>query len=62
MKINGRGVTGQGMIEYALILGLLAIIVLVGVYSFGPAVVDLYENRVASEQDAGASISATVYR
>jgi hypothetical protein len=53
---------GQGMVEYALIIGLLSIIILVGLWSFGPVIVDLYANHVVTEQDSTASISFIVYR
>jgi len=43
-----RGVRGQGLVEYALILMLVAIIVIVVVALLGPGVGDLYSNIVAA--------------
>jgi len=43
-----RGARGQGLVEYALILMLVAIIVIVVVALLGPSVGDLYSNVVAA--------------
>jgi pilus assembly protein Flp/PilA len=39
---------GQSLLEYALILILVAIIVLIVIYLFGPAIGNLYSNIIQS--------------
>lgn len=38
--------TGQGLVEYALILGLVAVVVMVMLSIFGPAVGNMFSNVV----------------
>ena len=39
---------GQGMVEYGLLIGLIAIVVIVALVALGPAIRDLFQN--ASDQ------------
>ena len=50
------------MVEYALLIGRLAIIVMAGVYAFGPDVVELYNSREVQEQQGTPAVSAVLYQ
>lgn len=39
-----RDVKGQGMVEYALLVGLIAIVVIVALVLLGPAIANLFTN------------------
>jgi len=39
---------GQGLVEYALIIVLIAIVAIVGVRLLGPALTNIYQNIVAN--------------
>ena len=39
--------TGQGMVEYGLILALVALAVIAGLTAFGQGVLGLYDNSIA---------------
>lgn len=54
---------GQGMVEYGLIVGLIAIIVIAVFVALGPQITDMFQQTV-DEQSVGegqASISAAIY-
>ena len=48
MSITKRLQTGQGMVEYALILALVALIVIVALIATGGQLVNLYSNITAT--------------
>lgn len=54
---------GQGMVEYGLIVGLIAIIVIAVFVALGPQITEMFQQTV-DEQSVGegqASISAAIY-
>lgn len=54
---------GQGMVEYGLIVGLIAIIVIAVFVALGPQITNMFQQTV-DEQSVGegqASISAAIY-
>lgn len=55
---------GQGMVEYGLIIGLIAIIVIAVFVALGPQIKNLFENTVSGQQvnDSRAAISAEIHR
>ncbi len=46
--MNDNGWKGQGLLEYALILILVAIIVMVVLQLLGPIIVDMYNNVISN--------------
>lgn len=55
--------SGQGMVEYGLIVGLIAIIVIAVFVALGPQITEMFQQTV-DEQSVGegqASISAAIY-
>ncbi|MCF0109856.1 MAG: Flp family type IVb pilin [Erysipelotrichaceae bacterium] len=44
--------SGQGMVEYGLLVALIALVAVVGVTKVGPAISEMFEN-VASQLPAG---------
>lgn len=55
--------SGQGMVEYGLIVGLIAIIVIAVFVALGPQITNMFQQTV-DEQSVGegqASISAAIY-
>ena len=53
MKIHNKD-SGQGLVEYALIMLLVAIIVIVALALFGPAIGNLYSSVIQNIQHAQA--------
>jgi pilus assembly protein Flp/PilA len=53
MKIQWRRQSGQGMVEYALILALVALIVVVAVLTTGRQVINLYSDIVGTMHGTG---------
>ncbi len=49
---------GQGMVEYGLIIGLIAVVVIVALVALGPKIRDMFD-KVNDELDAAASTPAT---
>ena len=49
---------GQGMVEYGLIIGLIAVVVIVALVALGPKIRDMFD-QVNEELDAAASGGAT---
>ena len=49
---------GQGMVEYGLIIGLIAVVVIVALVALGPKIRDMF-NEVNEEIDAAAAGGAT---
>ena len=45
---------GQGMVEYGLIIGLIAVVVIVALVALGPKIRDMF-NEVNNEIDAAAA-------
>jgi len=54
---------GQGMVEYGLIIGLIAIIVIAVFVALGPQIKEMFENAVSEKQmnDGVAAISGKLY-
>jgi len=50
------------MVEYALIVGMVAIIVMTFAYAFGPAVWDAVLTREEVADNGRAGVSMTIYR
>ena len=55
---------GQGMVEYGLIIGLIAIIVIAVFVALGPQIKNMFQNAVSGQETANnqAALSATIYR
>lgn len=55
---------GQGMVEYGLIIGLIAIIVIAVFVALGPQISNMFKNTVSGQQmnDNRAAISEQIYR
>ncbi len=49
---------GQGMVEYGLIIGLIAVVVIVALVALGPKIRDMF-NEVNDQIDAIGTTSAT---
>ena len=49
---------GQGMVEYGLIIGLIAVVVIVALVALGPKVRDMF-NEVNDQLDAAAGGTST---
>lgn len=49
---------GQGMVEYGLIIGLIAVVVIVALVALGPKIRDMF-NEVNDEIDAAAAGGTT---
>ena len=49
---------GQGMVEYGLIIGLIAVVVIVALVALGPKIRDMFD-QVNDELDAAAKSGAT---
>ena len=49
--------SGQGMVEYGLIIGLIAIVVIVGLLALGPKIKELFQ-KTAEEMPTVPSVSA----
>lgn len=49
---------GQGMVEYGLIIGLIAIVVVAGLVILGPKIRDLFTN-IADNMDAPTTTTTT---
>jgi Flp pilus assembly pilin Flp len=54
-KVHRRCSGGQGMVEYILIVALIAIIVIAGVRMFGGQIKDLFKNSADKIQSEGNS-------
>lgn len=61
MKIAYRCARGQSMVEYGIIVGLIAIMVGTVAIAYGPAMIHWYENRAVTEQQGNAAISELMY-
>jgi Flp pilus assembly pilin Flp len=48
LRKRGQGMRGQGMVEYALILALIALVVLIVLLATGGQLVDVYSNISAT--------------
>lgn len=46
----GKGEKGQGIVEYGLIIGLIAVIIVAIFIALGPQIKKLFEGAVSSEQ------------
>ena len=59
-----RDESGQGMVEYGLIIGLIAIIVIAVFVALGPQIKNMFANAVDSNSlnDAQGGISAGMYK
>ena len=55
---------GQGMVEYGLIIGLIAIIVIAVFVALGPQIKNMFSNAVSGQETANnqAALSSTIYR
>lgn len=53
MKRTQRRQSGQGMVEYALILALVAMIVIVALIATGGQIMNLYSDIIAHTKGAG---------
>ena len=49
---------GQGMVEYGLIIGLIAVVVIVALVALGPKIRDMFD-QVNDELDAAAKAGTT---
>ncbi len=63
MKSFLKDERGQGMVEYGLIIGLIAIIVIAVFVALGPQIKNMFTNAVDSSatDDAKAGLSAMMY-
>ena len=61
MKRAYRSARGQSMVEYGIIVGLIAIMVGTVAIAYGPAMIHWYENRAVTEQQGNAAISELMY-
>lgn len=52
---------GQSMVEYGIIVGLIAIMVGTVAIAYGPAMIHWYENREITEQQGNAALSELMY-
>jgi len=55
---------GQGMVEYGLIIGLIAIIVIAVFVALGPQIKDMFSNAVSDEKtdENKAALSMAIFR
>ncbi len=55
---------GQGMVEYGLIIGLIAIIVIAVFVALGPQIKDMFSNAVSGEEtdENKAALSMAIFR
>ena len=55
---------GQGMVEYGLIIGLIAIIVIAVFVALGPQIKNMFANTVSGQQvdDSRAALSEIIHR
>ena len=55
---------GQGMVEYGLIIGLIAIIVIAVFVAPGPQIKNMFSNTVSGQQvnDTRSALSGEIYR
>ncbi len=51
---------GQGMVEYGLIIGLIAVVVIVALVALGPKIRDMFD-QVNEELDAAAANEKTYF-
>lgn len=61
---HASGETGQGMVEYGLIVGLVAILVIAVFVVLGPTLRDMLQEPVAGDEqaDRAAAVSSAVYQ
>lgn len=64
MKSFLKDERGQGMVEYGLIIGLIAIIVIAVFVALGPQIKNMFSNAVSGQETDNnkAALSATIYR
>jgi Flp pilus assembly pilin Flp len=53
VKTTERGQSAQGLVEYALILTLVAMIVVVALVASGKSVINLYSDIITATRSAG---------